>query len=60
LKPPYLIITSRLADDYMWAEVLNLGAYDLLVKPFDPMEVYRVVGFACQRNREGHDKRAKL
>jgi DNA-binding response OmpR family regulator len=44
--PPVLIVTSRLADDALWAEVLNLGAYDLLMKPFDLTEVFRVVGLA--------------
>jgi DNA-binding response OmpR family regulator len=44
--PPELIVTSRLADDALWAEVLNLGAYDLLMKPFDLTEVFRVVSLA--------------
>src|SRR5690348_1242 len=26
-EPPVVIVTSRLADDYLWAEVLNLGGY---------------------------------
>lgn len=59
LNPPSLIVTSRLADEYLWGEALNLGAYDVLVKPFDPMEIYRVVGFACQRHQELHNGRAK-
>src|SRR5579862_3122300 len=33
--PPALIVCSRLADEYLWTEVLNLGGYDVLVKPFD-------------------------
>ncbi|MGA2328590.1 MAG: response regulator [Bryobacteraceae bacterium] len=44
--PPALIVTSRLADEALWAEVLNLGAYDLLMKPFDLTEVFRVVSLA--------------
>ncbi len=44
--PPYLIVTSRLADDRLWAEVLNRGGYDLLAKPYEPSEVIRVVGTA--------------
>jgi len=44
--PPILIVTSRLADDYLWAEALNLGVYDVLAKPFDALEVIRVVGAA--------------
>lgn len=44
---PKLIVTSGLADDALWAEVLSLGGYDVLAKPFDTEEVRRVVGFAC-------------
>lgn len=44
--PPPVIVTDRLADSSLWAEVLNLGGYDLLMKPFDQMEVYRVVSLA--------------
>ena len=40
--PPLLIVTSQLADDYLWAEVLNLGGYDVLAQPFDSAEVRRV------------------
>jgi len=42
-RPPKLIVASRLADERLWAEVLNLGGYDLLAKPFDADEVRRVV-----------------
>ena len=41
--PPLLIVTSRLADERLWAEVLNLGAWDVLAKPFDDGEVLRTV-----------------
>src|SRR5438552_14250965 len=27
---PFLIVTSRVADHSLWAEVLNLGGYDVL------------------------------
>ena len=46
--PPLLIVTSRLADDYLWAEALNLGAYDVLAKPFHAAEVTRTVSLALQ------------
>lgn len=52
VDPPYLIVTSRLADEYLWAEVLNLGGYDVLAKPFDPEEVCRVVELACEHHQE--------
>jgi DNA-binding response OmpR family regulator len=47
--PPSLIVVSRLADERLWAEVLNLGGYDVLSKPFDPAEVRRVVENACRK-----------
>jgi DNA-binding response OmpR family regulator len=58
LNPPPLIVTSRLADEYLWAEALNLGAYDVLVKPFDAEEVHRVVGFACQGSNASRNRAA--
>ena len=47
--PPYVIVTSRLADDRFWSEALNLGAYDVLAKPFEESEVSRVVTIAWLR-----------
>ena len=46
LDPPSLIVTSRLADERLWAEALNLGAFDVLAKPFDRTEAMRVFGAA--------------
>jgi len=43
---PLLIVTSRSADDALWAEVLNLGGYNVLAKPFDSREVFHVVANA--------------
>jgi DNA-binding response OmpR family regulator len=45
-NPPLLIVTSRIADEYLWAEALNLGAYDVLPKPFVVGEVARIVSLA--------------
>lgn len=47
--PPPLIVGDRLADERLWAEVLNLGGYDLLAKPFNAKEVLHVVSTACRR-----------
>jgi DNA-binding NtrC family response regulator len=44
--PAHLIVTSQFADDRLWAEVLNIGAYDVLAKPFQSKEVFRVIGLA--------------
>jgi DNA-binding NtrC family response regulator len=41
--PLPVIVTSRIADERMWAEVLNLGGYDVLAKPFHSEEVIRTL-----------------
>ena len=45
--PPPLIVADRLADERLWAEALNLGAYYLLAKPFDAREVQYAVTTAA-------------
>lgn len=50
---PLLIVAGRLADDRLWAEVLNEGGHDVLAKPFRPAEVLQSVTSAC-RWREDH------
>jgi DNA-binding response OmpR family regulator len=49
--PPLLIVTSLHADDRLWAEVLNLGGFDVLAKPLVADEVRRVVESADRRRR---------
>ncbi|MGO9128639.1 MAG: response regulator [Bryobacteraceae bacterium] len=49
---PPLIVASRVADERLWAEVLNLGVYDLLVKPFDGEETLRVLAMAMRQARQ--------
>src|SRR5258708_22933700 len=44
-----LIVTSGLADEHLWAEVLNLGGYDVLAKPFCDREVQHVLTCAFAR-----------
>lgn len=51
-NPPKLIVSSRLADERLWAEVLNLGGYDVLAQPFDSAEVLRVARMAWRAWRE--------
>ena len=45
---PALVVSSRLADERLWAEVLNLGGHDVLLTPFEPAEVERVIGSASR------------
>ena len=37
-----IVVTSRHADEHLWAEVLNCGGFDLLAQPLDRTEVIRV------------------
>lgn len=50
--PPLLIVISQVADDYLWAEALNLGVYDVLAKPLDYTEVVRVLSLALNHRHE--------
>lgn len=43
---PVLIVAGEPADDELWADVLNEGGYDVLAKPFDQVEVVRIVSLA--------------
>lgn len=43
---PLLIVAETGADDRFWAEVIDEGGYDILVKPFESAEVLRVIGQA--------------
>ena len=45
-RPPLLIVASRTADEHLWAEVLNIGGYDVLAQPFERDEMVRVVASA--------------
>lgn len=50
---PALIVTSRLADAYLWSEVLNLGGYDVLATPFTSDEVAHVLTNLMLRSVSG-------
>ena len=41
--PSEMIVCSRCGDEELWAEVLQCGAYDLLVEPFERQEVHRII-----------------
>ena len=58
-RPPQLVVTSRLADDALWAEVLNWGGYDVLAEPLQREEVERVVASA-RRHYEPPPVRGRL
>ncbi|HEU0141726.1 MAG TPA: hypothetical protein VFQ79_18535 [Bryobacteraceae bacterium] len=52
-KPPVIIVTSRMANESLWGEVLNFGGYDLLMEPFERNEVYRVISLAWLHWKHG-------
>jgi len=59
--PPFLIVGSRSADEFLWAEALNLGAYDVLAKPFRASEVVRTLGLAWLRwSKTGRSRRPSV
>ncbi len=41
-----VILASRVADDYLWQELIRCGGYDLLTKPFRPDDVARALRLA--------------
>ncbi len=56
-RPPVFIVCSRLADDQLWAEALNRGAYDVLAVPFEADELERVVFLARQTWQRDMERR---
>ena len=46
IQRPRLIVFSRNADNRLWEEVLNLGAFDLLITPFREHELVFAIGSA--------------
>jgi response regulator RpfG family c-di-GMP phosphodiesterase len=53
---PRLIVTSDCADERLWAEALNLGAYDVLAKPFRASEVFRTVSLAWRHWKDSSSR----
>jgi DNA-binding NtrC family response regulator len=43
---PLVVVTSRLADEQLWQEVLSAGGYDVLPVPFDKRDLFRVLSVA--------------
>ena len=56
---PRVIVISRLADESFWAEVLNLGGYDVLPKPLVGDEAGRVIQLACKHWKTGSGRQGK-
>jgi len=52
---PFFLVTSLHADDALWAEALNWGAYDVLTKPFQQADVVRALNMAALHWNYRHD-----
>jgi len=50
-EPP-LIVASRRVDERLWAEVLNLGGYDILTTPFQAQGAVQSVSLAWRHLRD--------
>ncbi len=55
--PPRLIVTSRAADESLWAEVLDMGGFDVFAQPLDRAEVLRVLDLAWSSWKQEWDLR---
>ena len=58
--PPQLIVTSRTADDYLWAEVLNIGGYDVLPQGLWEQCASRAASAAGPMVRSAHIRRGAV
>jgi DNA-binding NtrC family response regulator len=52
VHPPLLIVSYQPVSHCFWSEVLNLGGYDVLVKPFEPWDVFRLLSLAWEHWRD--------
>jgi DNA-binding response OmpR family regulator len=54
-RPPLLAVSYQPTGRCFWSEVISLGGYDVLVKPFGAPDVFRLVSLAWEnwkdRNR---------
>jgi DNA-binding response OmpR family regulator len=53
---PAVIVASSSPDEYLWAEVLNLGGFDVIRQPFNPQELRHVIVSAQLRGFAGSDR----
>ena len=58
-NPPLVIVTSIHADEFLWAEALNLGAHDVIAKPLNKMELIRTLSLAWIRGRRMQPARSR-
>src|SRR5690348_6040813 len=52
---PFVVVSSRQADDDLWTDALTAGAYDVLAKPFNASELKRTLLEAAQHWHEQYE-----
>src|SRR5260370_3596460 len=57
--PPRLIVTSWHAEDHLGTEVLTVGGFDVLPKPFEARELFRVVSLAWRTWKDACERPVK-
>jgi len=58
-KPPLLAVSYQPMGRCLWSEVINLGGYDVLVKPFGAPDVFRLVSLAWENWKDSHFAQAE-
>ena len=54
ILPPVLIVTHRFSEIEMLDQLLKQGAYDVLAKPFQEIELSQIISFAWLRWNSKH------
>jgi DNA-binding NtrC family response regulator len=55
---PLIIVTSRLADERLWGQVLNHGGWDVLAKPLRPAEAKYIIESAWRHWQQKRERQA--
>ena len=56
-RPPLLTVSYQPTGHYFWSEVMSLGGYDVLVKPFSAPDVFRMVSLAWENWKAQNESR---
>jgi DNA-binding NtrC family response regulator len=55
--PPNVVVISRHADETLWVEALNSGAFDVLAGPTNQTDVFRALSSAWRSWKERKERR---
>ena len=45
-NPPKVVASVRFSEANRWMDLIDSGVFDVLPRPYDPAEVFQVIGFA--------------